>query len=100
MRVTGARQHPTTLRKKTPGRAIVGKPGQRTRLEESVAYWKEETDKAWEAAHRGRTEAAAELCTQIKALGALIPVNTGGSMENDPPDAILAAAIRIFANAK
>lgn len=29
LRVTGARQHPTTLRKKTPGRAIVGTPGQR-----------------------------------------------------------------------
>jgi hypothetical protein len=66
---------------------------------QSVSYWKEETDKAWAAAHRWREEEAVksgELVTQIKALGALLPVNTGGTMENDPCDAILAATIRLL----
>ena len=31
---------------------------------------------------------------QLKQLGALIPCHTGGTFENDPPDAIIDAAIR------
>lgn len=34
-----------------------------------------------------------ELVTQIRKLGSLIPCRSGGTFENDPPDAILAAAI-------
>lgn len=75
-------------------------------LEGSVAYWKSETDKAWATAKQWRDEEEAKcsdvcdnmdtLCEQIEALGALIPVNTGGTMERDPCDAILAAAIRLL----
>ena len=75
-------------------------------LEQSVAYWKGETDKAWAAAKQWREEEAAKaadvrdnmdaLCQQVEALGALIPVNTGGTMERDPCDAILAAAAKLL----
>jgi len=75
-------------------------------LEKSVAYWREETEKAWATAKRWRDEEAAKaadvrenmdaLCRQIEAIGALIPVNTGGTMERDPCDAILAAAAKLL----
>jgi chromosome segregation ATPase len=68
-------------------------------LEQSAAYWKSETDRAWETAKRWRDEEEAKtadvrenmdaLCRQIEAIGARIPVNTGGTMERDPCDAIL-----------
>lgn len=77
-------------------------------LEQSVAYWKAETDKAWEAAKRWRDEEAAKaadvrenmdaLCRQIEAIGARIPVNTGGTMERDPCDAILGAVERALSS--
>jgi hypothetical protein len=77
-------------------------------LEQSVAYWKAETDKAWEAAKRWRDEEAAKtadvrenmdaLCRQIEAIGARIPVNTGGTMERDPCDAILGAVERVLSS--
>lgn len=75
-------------------------------LEQSVAYWKGETDRAWAAAKQWREEEATKaadvrdnmdtLCQQIEALGALIHVNTGGTMERDPCDAILAAAAKLL----
>ena len=77
-------------------------------LEQSVAYWKAETDKAWETAKRWRAEEEAKaanvsedmdtLCRQIEAIGARIPVNTGGTMERDPCDAILGAVERLLSS--
>ena len=37
-----------------------------------------------------------ELEKQIRKLGAAIPVNTGGTFEKDPLDAIIDAAIRVI----
>ena len=68
-------------------------------LEQSVAYWREETDKAWATAKKWKEEGEAkgadareeleELCTAIEEIGALIPLAGGGTMGRDPCDAIL-----------
>lgn len=70
-----------------------------SQLEESVAYWHEETDKAWETAKRWKAEAdnkaadaineADELCRMIEEIGGLIQLIGGGTMERHPCDAIL-----------
>lgn len=71
-------------------------------LEQSVSYWKAETDKGYEVAHRWRDQEIAKaddvrekmdaLCAQIEALGAIIPSDAGGSMEREPCNLIIAAA--------
>jgi len=68
-------------------------------LEQAVAYWKAETEKAWATAKKWKEEEEAkgadtreeleELCTAIEEIGALIPLTGGGTMGRDPCDAIL-----------
>ena len=53
-------------------------------LEESVEYWKEKTEQAWQSARNAQDNAEA-----TRRIGALIPLAGGGTMERHPADAIL-----------
>lgn len=78
-------------------------------LKRLISYHKAETEKAWDTAKKWREEDSKKLdiekhnsstlLMQIENLGCLIPVNTGGTMEHDPHDAILAAAISMLSSA-
>src|SRR5574343_1191719 len=60
---------------------------------EAAPYAKEWARQRMQELHAAR-QLVIELPVGIRQLGAKIPCNTGGTFENDPPDAILDAAIR------
>lgn len=62
----------------------------------AIASWDEERERALREADRVLEwkEKYDDLEKYIRFIGKQIPCNTGGTFENDPPDAILDAAVR------
>jgi hypothetical protein len=66
------------------------------RCNAAISSWDEERERALREAdraieHRNKYE---ELKDYLRFIGKQIPCNTGGTFENDPPDAIMDAAVR------
>lgn len=74
------------------------KPECGTACEEFVALTR--TNERLHAEVARLTERYDSLVKSIRAIGARIPCNTGGTFENDPPDAIVDAAWREARDAK
>ena len=66
------------------------------RCNAAIASWDEERKRALREADRVMEwrEKYEDLVKCIRFIGKQIPCNTGGTFENDPPDAILDAAVR------
>jgi hypothetical protein len=68
----------------------------------AISSWDEERERALREAdraieHRNKYE---ELKDYLRSIGKQIPCNTGGTFENDPPDAIMDAAVRALNTAR
>jgi hypothetical protein len=62
----------------------------------AVASWDEERERVFREADRviEYKEKYEDLKDYLRFIGKQIPCNTGGTFENDPPDAIMDAAVR------
>lgn len=68
----------------------------------AIASWDEERERALREADRviEYKEKYEELKDYLRFIGKQIPCNTGGTFENDPPDAIMDAAVRALNDRK
>jgi len=66
------------------------------RYNAAIASWDEERERGLREANRVMEwrEKYEDLVKYIRFIGKQIPCNTGGTFENDPPDAIMDAAVR------
>lgn len=68
----------------------------------AIASWDEERERALREADRAikYKEKYEELKDYFRFIGKQIPCNTGGTFENDPPDAIMDAVVRALNDKK